>query len=1447
VLTLLEELTDEPEALLRVILNLLNGPWNEDPGDPEPIDYSVTPDVVTEDDLESLGWLLDDTAAHYNYADFIVSNLDALLNWAWKDLVFLDNAAGTDKPLKTLLEDLLSGLGIGTVTLKPTLEGTVQSLLGDVLCTEPNLKLIVDAVANAVGVLLEMNLVELIGDAIEVEGLDLNDLTLTIGDIVKAVLSIDGDPVDLDAMFAGFMQYNSAAVTINGRDDFIDELVKILGPLAPVLGVFLLGYDLRIIPMVMTDPDGSTRTEAERTGLIKIFGGNGYEYGLLPLLMGIGADLGADYLDSLWTLDEIEGWTDGAGEGLMRAILEPVVALLDAVAANPVDSLLSVLPNLVYMLLPDFDETLETYSSSILSQALLNILFPVVNLAKNVMDGLAPDILESLEILGYSLEDLLGAGLNTALLGLLKDQLGLDLENPVINGLTILDLLAGLVAGTKTAYQDSDATKPGLAAYLEALGVKGVKGGSDYVAVDPVLLVVSLLEATDLLALLDDYGGEDLLRVIIGLLNGEWNTDPGQPNLIDYGVAPEPTVVTYPEGMTELSAQVQFLVDNVDAVLNWVWAALFADNQAGKEGLSELLGGLLSADDIADTIDGTLNALLGDLLFTRKNMNAIVGLVAGFMGDFVDLTLGEALNVDGLDLTINDLLKTVFKINKNGTYVDLDLAGLCAGFLDYDNFDGPEFANADEFVAELSLLLEPLMPVLRLLLTEGDLLGIVDPSIQPNGSFIKIWGANGYETGLLPLFMGLGAEIPGFLDTLKPYSAVKDDDAALLEAILGPILCLLNAAIDDPIGTILTVVPNLAHMILPGDSGDSILTQALVNLLFPVTSLLADESVQKLIQTLLPEGTLPPEIDLSQLGASLNAMLLGLVPANVELLGMNLNIMDLLYAMVAGDLIVFDKGFDTSYGDFLSSLGKDNLAQFLAVNKADLIVSLLNHLGVFKMLEELDIGGLGISLTSLLELLNYPGRLRDFLSPIHYPAPNLNADPYYGASWTRRDAVSLLGKLPGLLDDLLEMILGSKLDDFLQGMVGDSLYTENTLKSIVNALQDLLRDVDLDGVELIPGVTLGTLLSNPEAITIGDKPVNVIEIIDLLKGFEPKAGVNLNSKDGFVSELVRFLAPVVPLLDFILFGGNPGGPYNDLKILGIPVVDGNGNVFETGVIRAFGYEGYACGLIPILEALLLPLGLEGELTELETLRGLEGEEKLLAVLMPLLTAVDAVIASPLEGLLKLLPSIAYFTSAKNANGRTPLDESLDNTLYALTNLLNLAFGDAVPATMDGLLVFLLKVNILKEPFSLDVPALLDGLLFDALGIPNLGSALLKNLLVGTPYYYTSNASGGDALFLSLLLPEDRADLLTVVLRTVIELIQGNKDTREVIVSMLQNLIIKDGNFGSTALHWGIHFVLWCLRICGTELTMEKFHRLTLFLSWFMPVIRKILGIFGVFK
>jgi len=250
----------------------------------------------------------------------------------------------------------------------------------------------------------------------------------------------------------------------------------------------------------------------------------------------------------------------------------------------------------------------------------------------------------------------------------------------------------------------------------------------------------------------------------------------------------------------------------------------------------------------------------------------------------------------------------------------------------------------------------------------------------------------------------------------------------------------------------------------------------------------------------------------------------------------------------------------------------------------------------------------------------------------------------------------------------------------------------------------------------------------------------------------------------------------------------------------------------------------------------MPLGAGSKIQAADAVKAMTGTAKLKALLNPLLYAVDEVVANPLESMIKLLPNIAYFTSVKNANGKTPLEQSLNNALYAATSLIGLVTG--APADAGGLLA-LLGVDFDIE----DIGGLLDGLLLDAIGIPNLGSTLLKNLMVGTPVAYDS-LSGSRAIYLSLETAEDRADLLTVLLRTLIELVQGNKETREAVVKMLTNLIIPENQFGNRALHWGIHFILWVSRLLGTELTLERFQRMVHFLSWFMPIIRWVMKLFG---
>ena len=114
----------------------------------------------------------------------------------------------------------------------------------------------------------------------------------------------------------------------------------------------------------------------------------------------------------------------------------------------------------------------------------------------------------------------------------------------------------------------------------------------------------------------------------------------------------------------------------------------------------------------------------------------------------------------------------------------------------------------------------PFVPLLRVFLTDSDLLGIVHPNVNGGQGLIKIAGVNGYENGLLPILMALGADLfdengnNGYLKTLKTYTQVLSSDGALLDAILDPLLYLLNALVQDPVHTLLRVLPNVAYFII---------------------------------------------------------------------------------------------------------------------------------------------------------------------------------------------------------------------------------------------------------------------------------------------------------------------------------------------------------------------------------------------------------------------------------------------------------------------------------------------------------------------------------------------------------------------------------------------------------------------------------------------------------
>jgi hypothetical protein len=198
-----------------------------------------------------------------------------------------------------------------------------------------------------------------------------------------------------------------------------------------------------------------------------------------------------------------------------------------------------------------------------------------------------------------------------------------------------------------------------------------------------------------------------------------------------------------------------------------------------------------------------------------------------------------------------------------------------------------------------------------------------------------------------------------------------------------------------------------------------------------------------------------------------------------------------------------------------------------------------------------------------------------------------------------------------------------------------------------------------------------------------------------------------------------------------------------------------------------------------------------------------------------------------ETLRTLQPHPADVTVA-NASGRSLLQDSVDRALYAANAALYTVTG--TPGDLFDLL-----------GLELDMAEILDGLLLP-LGLDGLDGSILARLCVGAVTDFTS-LSGYGAKYLSLRTNEDRADLLTAILRLVLDLVQGNTANRERVVTLITDLIAPSG-FAGTAVHWGIHYTLWSMRIFGTEINLCELLFTMRAISFFMPLLNFFKMIFG---
>lgn len=239
----------------------------------------------------------------------------------------------------------------------------------------------------------------------------------------------------------------------------------------------------------------------------------------------------------------------------------------------------------------------------------------------------------------------------------------------------------------------------------------------------------------------------------------------------------------------------------------------------------------------------SVESLLRRALFTNANINSLVvgiykALEENGMTDLLE-ALGTDISPKGVASAIsNKYAKVAHILSKSEAWADVSLTDVSWGF---DDGSRKGFENA------FAAVLRPLFPMLRFLLAEEDIVIL---------NTITIKGADGYNTGVIPILEALGCSsfhIKNYAD----YKKAANTDG-IIKNIISPVLDLLEDVCEKPVYTLTEILPNIVYFLNTGS-----IEKCISNLLLPVTTF-ADK-MKGVYEINADFSSLKVELDINQL------------------------------------------------------------------------------------------------------------------------------------------------------------------------------------------------------------------------------------------------------------------------------------------------------------------------------------------------------------------------------------------------------------------------------------------------------------------------------------------------------------------------------------------------------------------------------------------------------
>lgn len=1211
------------------------------------------------------------------------------------------------------------------------------------------------------------------------------DLTKKLYDLAdEKLVNLIGMVLGCDLSDWNGLNYTDAEVY--DADTFSAAVYEVLDPLSRVLDWLLFGGSYEFF---VEDKNVDNK-------IITIGGANGYIYGLAQLLIALGVEL-PEYEDGYKCETVLAD-----GRTFLKAVLDAVLDRVDEILADPVDEALELLPELLYFI-----------NANGVSTAAYNLAGGLLN-AVNVLFEQGIITLEADGVACASIEDYLAASLGL-------DIRNLDLEGifkfldskDMLKGIKLYDVFMGnyTVSGDEVSFTydaagDDNILEKFYVGDVEPYTYGGLYGykmvpaegaeGDVLTMLLSIVFDVLFYEGNEeaIAALINDLLGdgvtfttENFVALKALLMNGAAGTD-------GFGYAFTANWAYY-LGLSDAELQAQ-----IDAILAADTTALPElpertqhyleyDNNWNTETVEYLDANL---NDIVDLVINMIDEDCIDLeafieskldLYTADTVNAIVDLLAGLVGK-LDETLTEELR-DTLLITAGTILGAE------------DITKLITPVTEAEVYDKETFVNA------LADKLGELEGILDWLLFGQDI--ELFAKLEDGSTLIKLSGGEGYKYGLAPLFAALGCETD--IAHASGKEALRDVLMNLADRI-DEILYGANG--KKTLDEVLALLPELIYFINAGA-----VSECVMNLLTPVDALLAIVNENLGNGSVLKANSvndLIADIDLANIDFDFLFDLLkdstGIDIANStgtpssadKTLG---TVGDYIKNFYFGELETV-----TTYGgvqsvrmnytaedtrmDMLTILVTLALDVATSANNKAALVDLLGSEETYNVILALLTGGeVEIEYQKFSWILTEYANTGKIVSPMTANGEMVR-DFLYGPLYTRAMGEYMTKYLQLLIDTYITLLgveingkMVFSLEDILDNLVGENLYKNEYIRSIYDALVDLLNGLRTD--------TLGEELYDHIANVL--KSALGVDLNYWFTEYTPKT-IAEGDQGQFIDEICRMLRPAYPILKWLLTADkialfNKANEDGDVTAL-----DDNDYIYIQGA------EGYKYAIVPILEALnngdtsniMAPdayiAAVEADAT---------GDALLKNILKPILDKVDGILEDPINGVLNLLPAVVYFV---NSNGLDTCIKNLLGSVFMLLNKIDPLISDVEAIhDEDGTLNLYKLIGIDLKNINLNelLDSLLAGVEEDTgLAISDLGADLVKELTLGVVESYTSQINSGDFfqdMYTMKYAAEgsegDQVDFVTLILRFVLKFISTGNNAKA-IEALLKDSVSGDG-------------------------------------------------------